>query len=153
MASGGFGSGAESALLIFPEPLVPDLRLELAASKPYLVLSLPVHLLVYDDHLFLHAKSAVSVFVEPQWRPSGSEWRGVGGLRATQPVFDGLAVLVDAAGVIGTDGNGGLVGAGIGLFEQRPLHGVGFLALVWRHGFITHGQRDDFSIDLIYPIW
>lgn len=142
-------------LLLFPEPFVPDLRLELEASQPYLVLSLPVHVNLYRDHVLpiTHEKAPLSLFVEPQYRPSGREWRGLAGLRLTQPIYRGFAALVEGAGLVGTDGHGGLFGVGVGGFEARIFNGVGWLAGVWRHAFTTEGQRNDFSIDLAYPIW
>ena len=150
-ASGGYGFGGE--IFAIPEPFIPDLRLELDRSTPYLVLSFPVHLLVYQEHLFLPDKAHSSLFAEPQWRPSGSEWRGVAGVRLTQPVYEALAVLADGGGLVGTDGHGGLAGLGVGFFDDSSLGGIGFLAVVWRHAWTTTGQRNDFSLDLIYPLW
>lgn len=147
------GSGTGDALLMIAEPLFPDLRLELATGTAYLVLSLPVHVLIYHEHLLFRDKARYSLFAEPQWRPAGSEWRGVAGIRVTQPVYGAVAVLVDGAGLVGTDGHGGLAGLGAGLFEAGLLGGTGFLALVWRHAVTTTGDRNDFSLDLAYPLW
>ncbi len=143
------------ALLLFAEPFVPDLRIELESSQPYLVLSLPVHVLVYRDHLLpiTHDKVPWSLFVEPQYRPSGREWRGVAGLRLTHPIYRGMAALADGGGLVGTDGHGGLFGVGVGWFDADMFHGVGWFAAVWRHAFTTEEQRNDFSLDLAFPIW
>jgi hypothetical protein len=151
LARPAWANGGE--LLVIPEVIIPDLRLELERRDLMWTLSLPVHVLLYHEHLFTSEKSHYSAFVEPQWRPSGNEWRGALGIRLVQPVVKPVALLAEGAGLAATDGHGGFAGAGIGFFDRRTLGGMGYLTLVYRHVMTTEGHREDFSLDLLYVFW
>ncbi len=135
---------------------VPDLRVE-ATDPARVVLSWPLHV---EAGRFLgrHPRSddvlLVSTFVEPQWRPSGADFRLLGGARGTirVPGFVGPRLLVEGAALYGTDGSGGGFGAGLELLESfsRGYSRMGVGAVVWRHLFTRQGQRDDLSVDIVH---
>jgi hypothetical protein len=133
------------------ESVIPDLRLEWGHGTA-IVLSFPavVQVANLDDKILFDA------WLEPQYRDVGSQWRGLAGGRVTlgwsstgRSVLDEVhagGLFAEAGGLIGTDGNGVVLGGGVSLFESHGLVGPSLVYRATRAG----GQwRSDISIDLL----
>lgn len=133
------------------ELVIPDLRIEVA-PRVSLVLSFPfvAHLADFDS-----ARLALDLWIEPQYRDAGHEWRGLVGTRLTfGPLIhhetradDGIgAVFVEAAGLVGTDGDGMAIGGGVSAYTTRWISGP---SIGYRGTFVGGEMRHDVSLDLI----
>jgi len=89
-------------------------------------------------------------FVEPQYVPADSEWRGIlgGRIYGTVLPFGSATLMVnaEAAGVLGTDGTGGAVGGGLGMYFMRRR--VGFPTVRYRYFLVAH-PRHEVYLDLV----
>lgn len=145
------------------EVLVPDLRYEQrvdgAGGDDGWVVSWPVHLVEWrpDRRVWM------SAFVEPQLRTTGgNQWRALAGGRLNAVPFSrargsglpGLpGVLIEAGGVVGQDGHGAMVGAGI-VWDVFNLTAqdedlAPTVAFVYRRVFTDEGDRAELSVDVV----
>jgi hypothetical protein len=133
---------------------IRDVRLELKPIRA--VLAWPLH--VGIRRLFLDPPNDDSIvwpslFLEPQIRLGETDYRCLVGSRW---VFNWgvLGFVTEAGGLVGTDGHGGFVGAGIQPFMRPSEPGyyvtMGLLALVYRHVWTQHEHRNEISLDLLY---
>ncbi len=145
------------------EVIVPDLRYEQPASgedgDDGWVVSWPVHLVEWrpDRRVWM------SAFVEPQLRTTGdNQWRALAGGRLNAVPFSrargsglpGLpGVLIEAGGVVGQDGHGAMVAAGV-VWDVFNLTAqdedlAPTLSFVYRRVFTDEGDRADLSVDVV----
>ncbi len=60
----------------------------------------------------------------------------------------------EGGGLTSSDGPGGMLGLGFGLIQPRlGFVRPGTLGFIYRHTWTTKEQRDDLSLDLVFPIW
>jgi hypothetical protein len=143
--------------LCFLEPLIPDLRLEYGGESPRrAVLSWPLHPWATPP---LDAPGPLtfiaSPFVEPQLRLGAKEYRLLGGARLYAfPDSLRLGALIEGAGLLGTDGDGGMAGVGLtyDLIERHRTTQPWTLSLVYRRSWTGEGTRNDLSFDVTVPI-
>lgn len=141
-------------LLGLVEPLVPDGRLEISTAPTDFVLSWPVHLnqwwlpVTEERSGFL-----LSAFAEVQYRSDTRAVRGVFGGRASYFVSFKWGVLLEAAGLVGTDGSGAVFGIGpsLPIAPWGPESAITF-SLVARGVFTTRGSRFDITFDVMMPL-
>lgn len=139
----------------FLEPLVPDVRLEWADARRW-VLSWPVH--PWATPPFGEGGPVTLVaspFLEPQWRPATRDARLLAGARLY--AFPGplrVGALVEGAGLAGTDGHGGLVGAGLtfDLIERHAATQPWTVSLVVRQAWAGGAVRRDVALDVTVPL-
>jgi hypothetical protein len=99
------------------------------------------------------AASNVVAWGEYRYVPTGSDHRGLVGLRYEvplpwRPIFADfpLTVAVSAGGVVGTDGRGAVLGAALGFRKAAGRNVLGFLTARYRVSFvgpIRHGMLID----------
>jgi hypothetical protein len=140
---------AYSKMFAVLEMLFPDLRLQTPArigdGVNALVVAWPVHVLsmVRGSH---RSALGASLFVEPQLPTNDVAPRGLVGVRVFG-VSGGFGAVLEAGGLLGTDGSGLFAGAGPAI--GTPL---GMLSAVARRYVVTDADRYDFSIDLTLPL-
>jgi hypothetical protein len=137
------------AVIFLTEPLVPDVRLELDFdfSEPRIVLGLPLYLRAHKGDGF-----EVNALFEPQLRTDRIEARGIVGARITHRIGRSAFIIFAEGGAIaGTDGFGGMIGAGFSAYELFP--GLSCCSLVFRETFTHQGVRHDISLDVFTAYW
>jgi len=161
-ADGDFGDALLLGMgVVLLEPLIPDLRYEIGnGTEAGLVLSWPISFARKEWYFALpdrHGDEAVlrgyyaalQPVVEPQWRPSSGANRVVGLARTVfgrSSSSHGFAVAIDAGGVVGEDGHGGVVGTG--LLYVLDQEGLVYVGLFGRAVITNEGTRFDVSLDL-----
>jgi hypothetical protein len=141
--------------LCFLEPLVPDLRYELGPARRA-ILSWPIHPWATPPLDVPGPTLILSPFVEPQLTLGAQrDYRLLAGGRAyVFPDTLRLGVLVEGAGLWGTDGRGGVAGVGLAydLIERHRTTQPWTLALVYRRSWTREGPRSDLSFDVTVPL-
>ncbi len=130
---------------------IPDLRYEIGDDDRSWVLSWPVLVTLArrteDSDSDNRRQAAIALLVEPQWNRDHGK-RVLLGTRLTGFLESSLSwgVALEGAGVLGSDGHGGMVGGGI-------IWGVQDLAVgVFARRTVTHlRHRTDVSFDLMFP--
>ena len=127
--------------------LIPDVWWEFADNEGNgVTLAFPFSAAVYtEDEL------VATISVEPQYRTRRHDVRGVLGTRAMWLPIAERGILVEAGGVLGTDGSGGMLGAGLVLFYDKAsggdASGTYTIAPVYRRSWTTGGTRDLVTLD------
>ena len=141
--------------LCFLEPLIPDLRYEWGPARRA-VLSWPIHPWATPPLDIPGPTLIASPFVEPQLRLGPErEGRLLAGARLYAfPDQHLFGVLVEGAGLWGTDGKGGAAGVGLtyDLIERHRTTQPWTLSLVLRRTWTDQGPRNDVSFDVTVPL-
>jgi len=137
-------------IVIVGEMIIPDVRFEVPITEhaqPGLVLSWPIVFEAWSWGKHTH----VLPFVEMQHRMGKRNFRALAGARlllAVRPKRSHTVVLLEAAGITGSDGDGAMMGAGIG----RRYGQTSTFCVVVRGTRTQHGWRTDVAMDFQLPL-
>jgi hypothetical protein len=142
--------------LLVTELLVPDLHLETSfeLDRPGLALSFP--LAPWSNGFALGGQHFLGLvhFVEPQVRPGREAYRVAAGERLVLSRKGQFGLVVEAGGILGSDGRGGFVGIGGGVGYKTDDGAVQVLTgLVLRAVVTDQERRFDVMVDLLQFPW
>lgn len=107
----------------------------------------------FSGAVYTEDEVVATIFLEPQYRTQRHDVRGVLGTRAMWLPIAETGILVEAGGVLGTDGSGGVLGAGLVLYYDRGSGGSSgtyTISPVYRRSWTTGGTRDAVTLDFQY---
>lgn len=140
------------------ELVIPDVRFErsFTADEDRFVLSLPLVIRAGHVNLGSSASLAFNHFAELQYQVTHNEWRGVVGERVllgkhvpdAWTYVDAWMPFLEAGALLGSDGSGGVIGAGLGYGDVHA--GLSF-GVVVRFVVTNEERRGDIALDLQFP--
>ena len=153
-ADGDVALHGAAQLLRFGELLIPDARYEhsFTAAEDRFVLSLP--LVMRAGHVNVGKASGIvfNHMVEFQYEVTRTEFRGVLGERMLIHGADsdgGFMPLLEAGGVVGSDGSGAMVGGGLAWGDGNFGVSIG---IVVRFVMTNEEHRADIALDVQVPL-